>query len=200
MPYKPRTLFDSIEDVSLIENGIHFKSNIKHYIKRGSVGIQIYRPDKKDLDFHLLTQNTHGCITTQLLSQKKIENYFNERNIETMKNWHSIAKSEFYVTNATNFRSLVDVLKFDMHTGNESEEFEMPSRDRPHWKRTIEELATFKDILASNLLQTWEFDTDLSTFKNMSRPPVEETVSNWLQNTQIADGNGSFFPYSILTI
>lgn len=146
-----------------------------------NIGTRFYRNKSK---LFLLTERSSGELFYQEIvneddlsdeqhADKTICNFEMPRNIKQMENNPK-------VTTVTNFRSLKNILKFNLPSVEET--FDISSSRLNRWQQPISKLSTYKDMLSDDLLRVWQI--------NDSVPATERVnISSWLNSSSAADLN-----------
>lgn len=183
-PQKVLSVIDSYG--KLQDHGILYGTNLmgkssKDLAKRLNTGIRLF---EKECNIFLFTQNCFGEIFYQNISthpandDEHIE--FTSENLQAWQNaldMHQSKPTTFTATTVTNFNSISNILKYNLPKVEDEEEETETDQHVYKWQKTVDELADYKDILASDLLSVWNVR---STRDASDKPDPEEIVNNWL--------------------
>lgn len=148
--------------------------------KKINTGTRFYRNGNK---LYLLTEKASGDLFYQEIMSE--EDFINSgRDDEKpMENLEPILKKKmpkktFKATTVTNFKSMRNILKYNM-PNDVDETFDRDGSARPErWQQSIEKLGSYKDMLSADLLSIWQVDT----LKSEPNPESAALVDGWLQN------------------
>lgn len=149
--------------------------------KRVNVGTRFYRNDSK---LYLLTQKASGDLFYQeIMSEKDFASSGRDEN-QPMESLASILnknvpKKPFRATTVTNFKSMRNILKYNMPSGI-GEAFERDDVKLERWQQSIEKLSSYKDMLSADLLSVWQVDA----LKSEPKPETTAMVDGWLTASQ----------------
>lgn len=149
--------------------------------KKINIGTRFYRKDSK---LYLLTEKASSDLFYQEVMTE--EDFLNGgrddekpmENLEPILN-KKMPKKPFKATTVTNFKSMRNILKYNL-PNDVDETFDRDGSARPErWQQSIEQLSSYKDMLSADLLSIWQVDA----LKSEVKPESTALVDGWLQNT-----------------
>lgn len=175
--------YEKLRERGLLHNTRMESTNSKDRAKRVTTGLRIYG---RDSELYLLSQNCYGELFYQNISAHALDSYkepeFTERHQKEWRKWlvNSSDKSTprpMAATTVTNFNSIQTIFKYNMPLANEEDSLDDKKVYIPKWRRTIEQLSNYKDILAADLFALWNIRT-LKSDDEKTDP--KELVESWL--------------------
>lgn len=147
--------------------------------KKVNIGTRFYRKDSK---LYLLTEKASSDLFYQeIMSEEDFVNRGRDED-KPMENLEPILKKKmpkkpFKATTVTNFKSMRNILKYNL-PNDVDEAFDRDASTRSErWQQSIERLGSYKDMLSADLLSIWQVDT----LKLEAKAESIELVDGWLQ-------------------
>lgn len=191
LPYKPLNIYDSYDNARTYGQCLDPVSCVRAQTNLSNVGLCLY--DNKSAK-HLLIQNSSGNIFKSKIIKDDVFHDDNDDdkidNANCINDWDKILidnhrmDNKPMVTKITNFKSMIDVLRFDIHKYDKNNQEPVPSRPKQKWERSIKELSKYTDVLANDILSLWDMDDETELQLNSTIPNIDETVSQWLNDAQ----------------
>lgn len=189
LPYTPISVHDAYGYARSIGKFLDPNSLVQYQLRQSNTAIKL-KPIESN-KFSLLTKNTSGDIFQQDIDHISggISAENQEPRISKMVNWdnelRSRCKSEnrlgIAVTNITNFQAMASYLRTNVNNGdvgNSKVESAAPKQD---WEMSIEELASYQDVLASSLLEKWVIAQDVEM--DVVEYADDDRMSSWVDST-----------------
>lgn len=189
LPYKPLNIYDSYDIARTYGQCLDPLSCVRAQTNLSNVGLCFYH-DNNTSAINLLIENSAGNIFQSIINDDEnkydddddqkiqIANYINDWDQKLIENNRMHNKP--MVTTITNFKSMIDVLRFDIQQFDNNEPEPVPLRPKQKWERSVKELSKYTDVLASDILSLWEIDDDPELKLNLWAPNAHETVNQWL--------------------
>lgn len=180
--------YDKLRENGALHDTLLELMSCKDLAKRQITGLRIH---DKDMNVFLLQQNCFGEIFYQNISTCSESTYekpeFTHDNLElwkrTMCNKTPDEKSKkFTATTVTNFNSMQFLLKYDMPIESDESPVGDDLAHVPRWRKSVDELAQYKDILTADLLNVWSIKTGRFGEEKQDR---EELVNTWLNSSRM---------------
>lgn len=163
-----------------VENGL--KSETQQLISRNrsiNIGMRFVRLNGK---LFFLRQQSSGEIFYQHITADdgKGEYDVDEKLVRNLNLDGEVSSERSQVTTVTNFDSIKRILKFNLL--NDINEPDTGIPNSKNWEKTMEQLATYKDMLSADLLSIWN-EHELT----MKRDKTDKTdfVSGWLNKSSL---------------
>lgn len=188
IPWKPPTLQSSL--LKCQSQGKMLKPNnfLSKRIKSCNSGLTTI--SNKDAIF-MFRQNTFGDIFQQEI-RPNLKPFEDDHLQKSLINWSMIEskqKPALFATNIINMKPVFTLLKSNVQNIPETR-----SKQQEKWKRPINELNEYKDILAEDLLAPWNListQSELPLQLDDDEATTKEKVAAWLEKSSITDSNPS---------
>lgn len=179
IPQRILTMTDAIQNIQ--ENGLYPSTNGSIMDNRSiNVGSCFSRIDS---ELYLLSEKSSGEIFYQKIMQK--ENHV-QRNLDdkplrddNLLCSNSYSSNRTKATTVTNFDSIKRILSYTL-----PDECDLPDIDNPKpkkWQKSMEQLASYKDMLSADLLNVW--NERIQPLPVDDKTNKTELVSSWIKRT-----------------
>lgn len=189
LPYTPLSVHDFFKYTKSKGKFLNPNSLIEHQLRQSITGIKLRKINSNK--FSLLTKNSCGDVFAQEILCNEIndamevpESFITKMDIwdeELRINGERENKLNFQATDITNFAALAAFLGSNINKKLEKNQSEPPpDTPKPEWQMSLEELSSYKDILANSLLDKWVIAD------NVVEPDVNYTddrMNNWVDST-----------------
>lgn len=166
----------------LRENGLQSEAaNLLSKNRSINIGMRFARFDS---NLFLLSEKSSGEIFYQKITQEEIEERQEQeideklfRNLD-LNDENQIKSKQSQVTTVTNFDSIKRILKYNL-----PEETSVPDTENPQpnkWQKSMEQLASYKDMLSGDLLHIWNEQQIPTTAEKTDKT---ELVSGWINKS-----------------
>ncbi|XP_037025066.1 uncharacterized protein LOC119066606 [Bradysia coprophila] len=187
LPYCPVSIHDAYKYARSVGKFLDPNSLVQYQLRQSNTAVKL-KPIKLN-KFSLLTKNTSGDIFQQDIDHVSgsIRSENQEPRISKMVNWdnelRSRGKSEnrlgMAVTNVTNFQAMASYLRANVHTDIDNSKAESGTPQKQDWEMSIEELASYQDVLANSLLDKWVIAQDVE----MVEEYADDRMDSWVDST-----------------
>lgn len=176
--------YDKLRENGMLHDTAQELMTCKDIAKYQNTGLKFYQNAS---DTFLFTQNCFGDLFYQNIDASPLENDkkpadFTEDHLETwqhsLRNKIASEKLTFSATTVTNFNSLQNLLKYEMPMESKVD----VSSHIPRWRKTIDELSVYKDVLTADLFSIWSIKTTRGIEEKANR---EDIVQSWLNTTVV---------------
>lgn len=187
LPYAPLSIHDAYKFAKSIGKFLDPNSLVQNQIRQSNTGIKLKRINSNK--FSLLIKNTSGDIFQQDIIRKDEDvSYANdELRISKLVEWDKELRRRgerenklgINVTDVTNFRSTIAYLRSNMHKKVEKVKAQPSNTEQPSWQMSIDELSSYKDVLANSLLDKWVIADDVE----MDEKYTDDRMNDWVEST-----------------
>lgn len=187
LPYTPVSVHDSFKYARNVGKFLDPNSLVQLQLRQSNTGLKWKRINSSK--FYLLTKNTCGDVFQQEICERKEENFNHEPIIDKLVDWDNELRRRgerenklgINVTDMTNFQSMNAYLRSHMH--KTIDKTKAPSNSRKQdWEMSIEELASYQDVLANSLLDKWVVP-DIAEDIEMDEKYTDDRMNNWVEST-----------------
>lgn len=175
--------YEKLRERGLLHDTKMDLTSAKDRAKRVTTGLRLYNHDS---ELYLFTQNCYGELFYQNVNAQSPDFYeepeFTDRHVNEWRNMLQISggedrSSQLVASTVTNFNSIQNVLKYNLPMANEEDQLDDEKTYIPKWRRSVEQLSQYKDILATDLLSVWSIRT-LKSDEDKADP--KQLVESWL--------------------
>lgn len=187
LPYAPLSVHEAFKYAKSMGKFLDPRSLVQHQLRQSNTGIKL-QPISSN-KFSLLIQNTCGDIFQQDIKRKDDNvSYENlEPRISKLVDWDDELrrrgerekKLDLYVNDITNFRSMCAYLHSNMHKKVDKVKVQ-PNTPKQEWQMSVEELGSYKDVLANSLLDRWVIADDVV---EMDEKYTDDRMNDWVEST-----------------
>lgn len=190
LSYTPVSVHDAFKFAQSVGRFLDPNSLVQRQLRQSNSGIKLKSINSEK--FSLLTKNNCGDIFQQNIERKDGNVCSGDDQYERLDkliDWdkqlrHRVEKENKLgarVTDITNFQSMVSYLRSNMH--KEIDRTKTMSNIEPQpWEMSIEELASYQDVLANSLLDKWIIAQDVE-MEDVDVKYTDDRMSNWVDST-----------------
>ncbi|XP_051174820.1 uncharacterized protein LOC127290354 [Leptopilina boulardi] len=188
LPFTPPSILETLQESQM--QGKCLDPLMKHRLGLSNAGCTLI-PDTEG-QIYLFLQNSIGDIFYQnIMHEENLVKYSAEnlQALRALESWENAIQKQrdtvipLVFSEKTSMNHIFENLKRSKLKYTHPEKTEIYIE--PRWKESLEEMNSYVDLLAPELLAVWEVN-DNAVLPSTSAP--RDKVLNWLETTQVADG------------